>query len=108
MYLSAQQSRMQQADEQLAVARRELYSTTAVRERIEAQLTDLLTEQPRATSADKRAEIEDAIKAMQYEQTRVDRDLQQARSRESQLSQVVQSEETRWNELIARLEKLAQ
>jgi chromosome segregation ATPase len=108
VYLSAQQSRLQQADQQYAVARRELDSATAARDRIEAQLSDLLTEQPRATSAESRAQIEDAINGLKFEQARVDRDLQHARNRESELSRELQSEETRWNELIARLEALAQ
>ena len=107
VYLSAQQGRLQQADQQLAAARRELDSATAAGERIEAQLADLSAEQPRAVSPEKRAEIADAIKALQFEQVRIARDLQQARSRESDLSQVVRSEETRWNELISRLEALA-
>jgi chromosome segregation ATPase len=106
VYLSAQQSRLQQADEQLAGARRDVDSAASARQRIEAELTDLLAAQSRATSPDKRTEIEDAIKALQFEQTRVDRDLQQARNRESELSRVVQSEETRWNELTSRLEAL--
>ena len=107
VYLSAQQGRLEQADQQLAAARRELDAATAARDRIEAQLADLLAEQPRATLPQKRAEIDDAIKAMQSEQGRVDRELQQARSRENDLSQALRSEETRWNDLIVRLEALA-
>lgn len=107
VYLSAQQGRLQQADQQLDAARRELDSATAASQRIGVQLENLSAEQPRTLSPEKRAEIEDAIKALQFEQARVDRDLQQARSRESDLSQVVRSEETRWNELISRLEALA-
>jgi chromosome segregation ATPase len=106
VYLSAQQGRLQQADQQLAAARRELDSATAARDRIEAQLTDLLAAQPRATLPEKRAEIDDAIKGMQSQQARVDRELQQAQSRENDLSQALRSEETRWNDLIARLEAL--
>lgn len=107
VYLSAQQTRMQQADQQLAVARRELESATAARDDVEARLADVLAEQPRATSADRRTQIEEAITGLKYEQARLDRELQQARSRENELSRAVQSEETRWNELIARLEALA-
>jgi chromosome segregation ATPase len=106
VYLSAQQSRLQQADQQLAIARRELDSATAARDSIEEQLTDLSAEQPRATSAERRAQLEEAINGLKFEQARVDRDLQQARSRENELSRELQSEETRWNDLIARLEAL--
>ena len=107
VYLSAQQSRMQQVDQQLAVARRELDTATAARQDLEAQSTDLLTAQARATSPDERARLEEAMNGVKYEQARLDRELQQARSRENELSRALQSEETRWNELIARLERLA-
>ena len=106
VYLSAQQSRMQQADQQLAAMRREIDAGTAARQDIEGRLANLLAEQSRVPP-DQRAQIEDAINGFRAEQARIDLDLQQARSRENDLSRVVQSEETRWNELIARLEHLA-
>lgn len=73
---------------------------------MEARLTNLLAEQSRVPP-DRRAQLEDAINGVRSEQTRIDRELQQARSRENDLSRVVQSEETRFNELITRLEQLA-
>jgi chromosome segregation ATPase len=106
VYLSAQQSRMQQADQQLAAVRREIDSGASARQDIEVQLANLLAEQSRVPP-DRRAQIEDAINGFRAEQARIDLELQQARSRENDLSRVVQSEETRWNELIARLEQLA-
>jgi chromosome segregation ATPase len=107
VYLSAQQTRLQQADQQLAVARRELEAATAARDDIEARLADVLAEQPRATSADRRTQLDEAIAGLKYEQARLERELQQARSRENDLSRALQSEESRWNDLIARLESLA-
>ena len=107
VYLSAQQSRMQQADQQLVAVRREIDSGTAARQDIEGRLANLLAEQSRVPP-DQRAQIEDAVNGFRAEQARIDLELQQARSRENDLTRVVQSEETRWNELIARLEKLAQ
>lgn len=107
VYLSAQQARLQQADQQLDAARREVDTASAAREQIEEKLTALLAAQASATSPDKRAEIEGAIGGFRAEQGRLDRELQQARSRESELSQALRSEETRWNDLIARLEALA-
>jgi len=106
VYLSAQQSRMQQADRELAAARSEIDSKTAARQDLEVRLTNLLAEQSRVPP-DQRAQIEDAINGFRAEQARIDLELQQARGRENDLSRVAQSEETRWNELIARLEKLA-
>jgi chromosome segregation ATPase len=105
-YLSAQQSRMQQADQQLAAVRREIDSATAARQDIEARLANFLAEQSRVPQ-DRRTQIEDAINGFRAEQARIDLELQQSRSRENDLSRLVQSEETRWNELIARLERLA-
>jgi len=106
VYLSAQQSRMQQADQQLAAAREQIESSTAVRQDLETRLARLLAEQASA-SPDRRAQLEDAINGLRAEQERIDLQLQQARSRENDLSRVVQTEETRFNELIARLEQLA-
>lgn len=106
VYLSAQQSRIQQADQQLAAVGKEIDSSTAVSQDMEARLTNLLAEQSRVPP-DRRAQLEDAINGVRSEQTRIDRELQQARSRENDLSRVVQSEEARFNELITRLEQLA-
>jgi len=104
--LSAQQSRMQQADQQLAAVRDQIASTTGVRQDLETRLARLLAEQPR-TSPDRRAQMEDAINDVRAEQARIDLQLQEARSRENDLSRVVQSEQTRFDELIARLQQLA-
>jgi chromosome segregation ATPase len=106
VYLSAQQGRLQQADQQLSAVREELASSSTERQNIEDRLTGLLAAQASATSSDERAKLEDAISDFRREQERLDRQLQQARSRESELVQVVRSEESRWNDLIARLEAL--
>jgi len=107
VYLSAQQGKLHEADQQLAAVREQLDSSSAERQNIEERLTALMAEQASTTSSGKRAEIEDAINDFRREQGRLDRQLQQARSRESELVQVVRSEETRWNDLIVRLEALA-
>ena len=107
VYLSAQQSRLKVADEQLVAVRDEIDSSTAVREDLEARLAELLLEQSRAPSPQRRAEIEARINDFRSEQARVDRQLQQARNRENELSRALQSEEARFNDLIARLEELA-
>jgi chromosome segregation ATPase len=103
--LSAQQGRMQQADQQLAAVREQIDSSTAVRQDLETRLAGMLADQARA-SPDLRAQIEDAVNGLRAEQARIDLQLQGARSRENDLSRVVQSEETRFNELIVRLEQL--
>jgi hypothetical protein len=106
VYLSAQQSRMQQADEQLAAVRDQIASSAAVQQDLETRLARLLADQARA-SPDQRAQIEDGVNGLRAEQARIDLQLQEARSRENDLSRVVQSEERRFNELTARLEQLA-
>ena len=107
VYLSAQQDRLQQADQQLAAARRELDSAAAAKDDLEVQLADMVAQQSRATSPDVRNELGDAIKGLQFEQGRVEATLHQARSRADELSRVVRSEEDRWNDLVGRLEALA-
>jgi chromosome segregation ATPase len=106
VYLSAQQSRMQLADQQLAAVREQVASSTAVRQDLETRLARMLADQARA-APDRRAQIEDVINELRAEQARIDLQLQEARSRENDLSRAVQSEETRFNELITRLEQLA-
>jgi len=108
VYLSAQQSRLKLADEQLAAVREQIESSAGVREELEARLAELLLEQSRAPSPQRRAEIEARINDFRSEQGRVDRQLQQARDRENDLSRALQAEESRFNDLIARLEELAQ
>jgi len=105
-YLSAQGSRMQLADQQLAAVRDQIDSSTAVRQDLETRLASLLADQAR-TSPDRRAQVEDAVNGLRAEQARIDLQLQEARSRENDLSRVAQSEQTRFNELISRLEQLA-
>ena len=107
VYLSAQQSRLKLADEQLVNAREQIESSTAQREDLEARLAELLLEQSSAPSAQRRAQLEARINDFRSEQARIDRQLQQARSRENEVSRTLQSEEARFNDLIARLEKLA-
>ena len=62
----------------------------------------------RAVSPETRAEIDDTIKALQFEQARIDRALAASpKPRKRAVSGRCRSEETRWNELISRLEALA-
>ena len=98
---------MLQTEERLEAARTEIDSATARSEDIEARLTSLADERSRATTPDRRAQLEDAIGNFQAERDAAARELQQARSRENELSRTLQAENTRWNELISRLEDLA-
>ena len=84
VYLSAQQTRMQQADQQLAAVREQIDSSTAVRQDLETRLARMLADQARA-SPDRRAQIEDGVNSLRAEQARIDLQLQEARSRENDL-----------------------
>ena len=106
VHLSVQQGRVQQIDQQLAALRREIDSATAAKQGIDGQIPNLLAEQARM-APDQRGGMEAMLNGLRAEQTRLDLELQHFRSRESELSQTLRSEEARWNALIKRLEALA-
>jgi len=106
--VSAQQSRIAQGAERLDALRREVDSATTRSQELEARLAGLSDALPRATEREKRAELEDAIQATKAEQSRIDLELRQTRSREDELSRALQLEEARWNELISHIEHLTQ
>jgi chromosome segregation ATPase len=106
--LSTQQSRMLQTEQGLEAARRGVGTAASRLEGIEARLASLRTERSRATAPDARAELDETIRGFEGEREDAARELQRVRTREEQLSRRLQTEETRWNDLIARLEALAQ
>lgn len=105
--LSTQQSRMLQTEQRLEAARRGIDTTASRSEGIEARLASLRDERSRATAPDRRAELDEAIRSFEGEREDAARELQRVRTREDELSRTLQVEETRWNELISRLEDLA-
>jgi hypothetical protein len=58
------------------------------------------------TEPQRRAQLEDANQQLKFEQRRVVEQEQQARAREAELSLALQVEESRWTDLITRLEQL--
>ena len=105
--LSTQQSRMLQTEQRLEAARRGIDTTASRLEGIEARLASLRSERSRATAPDARAGLDEAIRGFEGERDDAARELQRVRGREEELSRTLQSEETRWNDLLARLEALA-
>ena len=108
VYLSAQQGRLVQATQQLDAARKDVDSAAADNRDFEARLKGFSDELSRSTDRAQRAALEDAIRAIEVERAGLELKLQQARSRESDLSRALAREEDRWADLLSRLEQLAQ
>jgi chromosome segregation ATPase len=106
IYMSAQQGRLSQATQQLDAARRELDAASARSQDAEARLTAYSNELPGTTDRERRAALEDAIRAVESERPEIDRAVQQARARESDASRRLSVEEDRWGDLLARLDEL--
>jgi hypothetical protein len=108
VYLSAQQSRVQQISAQLDAVRKDLDTATVRSQAFEAELTNLNGALSLVTDRQERAGLESALRATETERTRVDLEIQQVRSRESDLSRTLALEEDRLNDLLARVERLTQ
>jgi chromosome segregation ATPase len=105
--LSTQQTRMLQTEQRLEAARRGIDTTVSRGEGIEARLASLRDARSRATALDARASLDEEIRSFEAERDDVARELQRVRRREDELSRTLQDEETRWNDLVMRLEALA-
>ena len=106
VYLSVQQSRILQGATRLESARKELDAVSLRSREITSQLENFQGEILRVTEPQRRAQLEDANQQLKFEQRRVVEQEQQARAREAELSQALQVEESRWTDLITRLEQL--
>src|SRR5688572_15827178 len=108
VYLSVQQSRVLQVSSQLDAARKELDSTAIQANELATKLADLEEELPRVSDSTHRNAIQDGIRGIRREHAAASAQAQQARARETELSQSLQAEESRWSTLITRLEALTQ
>jgi hypothetical protein len=106
VYLSVQQSRILQGATRLESARKELDAVSLRSREIASQLENFQGEIIRVTEPQRRAQLEDANQQLKSEQRRVAEQEQQARAREAELSLALQVEESRWTDLITRLEQL--
>jgi hypothetical protein len=106
VYLSVQQSRILQVAARLDLARKELETASIRSQEITTTLANLDDELLRVVEPQQRSRIEEGIRHLKYEQTSVGLHEQQARNRETELSQALQQEESRWTDLISRLEQL--
>ncbi len=106
VYLSVQQSRILQVATRLDSARKDLEAATIRSREIASQLANIDDKLPRVPEPERRTQIEDAIRWLKHEQGTVGLQEQQTRGHEGELSQMLQLEESRWSDLISRLEQL--
>jgi len=108
VYLSVQQSRVLQVSSQLDSARKDLDTAARQSNELASKLADLDEQLPRVSDPAERNAIQGASREMKREHALMNAQEQQARSRELELSQALQAEESRWSALITRLEALTQ
>jgi len=106
VYLSVQQSRILQVATRLDSARKDLEGVSIRSQEIASTLAGTADELSQVIDPERRAALEDAVRNLKYEQATVRLREQQARGRDAELSQALQLEESRWSDLISRLEQL--
>jgi len=106
VYLSAQQSRIVQVAARLDAVQKDLDSASLRAQEMQARVAAFSSDLQRVFEPQQREAVEDGLRGARAEQRLIEVELQQARSREGELSQTLQIEEARWKDLIARLEQL--
>jgi hypothetical protein len=106
IYLSAQQSRLVQVAGRLDAAQRDLDAATSRSRDAEARLAEMSEALSRTTDPQMRAGLQDGIGGARMELRNADLEVQQAGGRQGELLQMMQFEQSRWNDLTARLEQL--
>jgi DNA repair exonuclease SbcCD ATPase subunit len=106
VYLTVQQSRMLQASNFLDAARKDLETATTRSRELTWRLGNLNDELRQAADPERRTQLEDAIRQVKHDQGTIGLQEQQARARENELSQALHVEQSRWADLISRLEQL--
>ena len=107
VYLSVQKDRLLQVVARLDAARRDTASAVEAVRRTAGDLAmteKYLAENP-TLAADRRADLERAIRMQKQEAERAQQTENDARLRETQAEQAVATEEARWTELVGRLEQ---
>jgi seryl-tRNA synthetase len=106
VYLSVQQSRILQVVTRLDSTRKDLEAATIRSRELGSKLANFEEDLPRVTEPRIRTEVEGMIRVLKREQASVALQEEQIRSREGELSQMLQLEESRWSDLISRLDQL--
>jgi chromosome segregation ATPase len=106
VYLSVQQTRILQVAARMESARKDVESAVTRSHDIRWRLANLNDELSHAVDPERRTQLEGAIQQLKHEQGIVGGQEQEARTRESDSSQALHLEESRWTDLISRLEQL--
>ena len=104
-YLSAQQSRLIQVGAQLDAVRQELTDASARSQEFANLLSGAQSEAAQATSVEEREQAYDMGRLFKQQAASAAERERQIRERESVLTQVLQTEESRWLDLMTRLEQ---
>lgn len=106
--LSAQQGRIEQIRQQLDAVRGGITAAAMMNQGFDGQLAGVRNELAGTTDRAQRAELENAIRALEADRSQRELELQQARAQESDLARALAQEESRWNDTLARMERLTQ
>ena len=106
MYLNAEQGRIAQMTTRLDAVRKELDGEEARFGRLTADAASLDASLSRETEPARRRQIEIQLRATKQDLDAAGVQLLQVRNREAELSQALQGEESRWTDLISKLEKV--
>jgi hypothetical protein len=98
--LSDQQRRVERTTEQLQSIRDSIAGRTQRMGEIDSTLSSLIEELSLARQADRRQYLEMMGRELRLERSRIEAELQQARSHESELSRALQIEQRRWDDLV--------
>ena len=108
IFLSAQQTRIVQVTARLDTARRELEGIERRSAAYTRQLEQLEEVTPKTTDPNERIAREEQLRDAKLALKDIAGQEQQARARESEMLQMWQQEEARWNDLIGRLQQVVQ
>jgi hypothetical protein len=106
VYLSAQQSRIMQVAARADAVRKDLDDVAARSREMAARLANLTEVSQQVSDSKERNAMEAEGRMLKRELANVAVQQQQLQNRDDELSQMLQSENVRWTELIARLEQL--
>lgn len=106
VYLSAQQARLVQVAARLDAARKDLDAASARVARLSMAQAENEEARLRTVKPEDRIQVEAEQRAIKQELDDVRAQEQLARNREAELSQMMQTEDARWADLISRLEQL--
>jgi len=106
VYLTVEQGRIAQLTTRLDAVRKEIEGAEAQSARLTADAAGLDAALSRETEPARHRQLEIQLRGLRQELDGVTVQLQLIRSREAEIAQALQVEETRWSDLISRLEKV--